>query len=121
MATHPRKAVAPSLFDNPDQLQQLADDVARERGKEPPPRAFVVFYLQHGTWHATRHLEGCGVLGRAQTNVDLGVSAFPSSGKHAISGHGVLEESRYARGIAAGYPEPTDHSCVKETHGEAAS
>ena len=71
---------------------------------------FIVRYLMGGTFHATRHREGCGVLRRALREQDLAPQRrWKGGGYGALL---VLTEDEYRR---SGGREPKDHRCVSDS------
>jgi hypothetical protein len=76
----------------------------------------IVRYLMNGTFRATRHVEGCGVLRRAIIEQDR------SQGRHWRGGGYdallVFTESEYA---STGGREPKDCRCVSKHLAEIGS
>ena len=68
---------------------------------------FIVRYLMNGTYRATRHVEGCGILQRALREQDRSQNRhWRGGGYDALL---VMPESQYA---GTGGREPKDCRCV---------
>jgi hypothetical protein len=78
--------------------------------------SMIVRYLMNGTFRATRHADGCGILRRALREQDAAqCRRWKGGGYEALL---VMTESEYA---STGGREPKDCRCVQKALAEVRS
>lgn len=73
---------------------------------------FVVLYLMDGTYHATKHVDGCGVLRRAVAASEGTVA--PGRGDRPE----IWDDAQYPK---RGGPQPHEHRCIAKARETAAA